>query len=87
MAHGQPKNLPEGFVITESWDYGDVPDDIRPTYVLRQFQEVTVGHLWWKRTGPRLVEVMREPNIDVLVAGAKFIQEREELDLGRQGTT
>lgn len=76
MALGQPKDLPEGFVITESWDYGDVPDDIRPTYVLRQLRTVTVGHLWWKRTVPRLVEVMREPSIAALVAAAQFIQKR-----------
>lgn len=78
MAFGQPKDLPDGFVISESWDYGDVPDDIRPTYVLRQFQEVTVGHLWWKRQVPQLVEVMRDPNIDMLVTGARFIQRRQK---------
>lgn len=78
------RSLPTGFTVSQTWVYGDVPDDVSTTYVLRQLQMVTVGHLWWKRTVPQLVEIMRNDSIDVLVdaawmtAGAQHAQAHVE---------
>lgn len=70
MKRQKRASLPTGFVIASAWDYGDFPDDVHPTYSLRQLQMVTLGHLWWKRTVPQLTEVMRNDSIEVLTNAA-----------------
>lgn len=70
MARRKMPALPTGFVISEGWSYGDFPDDVHPTYQLRELRIVTLGHLWWKRRVPQLVTIMTNDSIDVLTNAA-----------------